>query len=122
MSRGSTIPLGLWRKYTHPKYWFNDLRRNRLNGASDKQCTTYVARVLSDSVRYTDESTAAEFNSEFCGWTATQFNQVNRRFRRELIEVIERDAGPLPGSTYTERLVQFLESGGLEVTHFDLLI
>ncbi|KAI0878812.1 hypothetical protein GGS24DRAFT_343647 [Hypoxylon argillaceum] len=112
ISEGSTIPLGLWQKYTDPKYWYDNLSENPLKGTCEKHYTTYFATMLYENVQCPDTGfeLAASFQFTYRHWTADQFNQVNRRFRKEMIAQIEADGsyGPLPGTSYTDRLVRLV--------------
>ncbi|KAI0867487.1 hypothetical protein GGS24DRAFT_485486 [Hypoxylon argillaceum] len=108
MSKGSKIPIGLWRKYTDPKYWFDDLSEQL--DTCTVHYTTYFARCISDYIcmECTGYVIVRVFSCDFVNWSYDQFNQVNRRFRREMIELIEVDGtyGRLPGTSYTDKLVQ----------------
>ncbi|KAI1110224.1 hypothetical protein F5Y14DRAFT_370112 [Nemania sp. NC0429] len=114
MAAGSGIPMGLWEKYTDPVYWGSDLSNSKamqieMNGADcEKLFTTYFAEAMAHYIRAPEN--IADFRDDFSDWTADHFKMVNRRFRREMVLLIDNNAsyGPLPGESYADKLVRFL--------------
>jgi hypothetical protein len=61
-------------------------------------------------LRLSRNNLLGSLTNDFEGWTAYQFDQVSRTFRKALLHVIEEKGIPIPKGSYTTQIVQIIEA------------
>lgn len=109
MSAGSTTQLSVWQTKTDPRYWNKDI--NLEEPPSDEHINTYFAQIMMDIVHLnlSKKNTLHSLVNDFDGWTAFQFNQVNRTFKKEMLQVLEQKGIQIPNGSNTEQIVRIIQ-------------